>query len=121
LPSFDVHVSCINRHPHDGDDSRQNTHLDCAEKKVDDAGDADMENPKAPPALVTACCVCMEPWSSEGAHRMWYVPTILIQTTTVRFMHGMLALDDPSMQLHRLLRACVRQIVLGDDTTPLRR
>ncbi|KAK1613634.1 hypothetical protein QYE76_019151 [Lolium multiflorum] len=41
-----------------------------AEKKVADAGDADMENPKAPPALVTACCVCMEPWSSEGAHRM---------------------------------------------------
>ncbi|KAM0849686.1 hypothetical protein ACQ4PT_053575 [Festuca glaucescens] len=32
-----------------------------------------MENPKAPPALVTACCVCMEPWSSEGAHRMCYL------------------------------------------------
>ncbi|KAM0870439.1 hypothetical protein ACQ4PT_040007 [Festuca glaucescens] len=38
----------------------------CAEKKVADAGDADLEYPKR----VTACCVCMEPWSSDGAHHM---------------------------------------------------
>ena len=35
-------------------------------------GDAVVEHSKAP---VAACCICMEPWTSGGEHRAWYVRT----------------------------------------------
>jgi hypothetical protein len=40
------------------------------ENKAADAGDAVVEYRK--PAVAT-CCVCMEPCSSDGAHRVWYI------------------------------------------------
>jgi hypothetical protein len=80
--------------------------------KMEESGDG-MEHRN--PAVAT-CCVCMEPWTSGGAHRIWYTHFFRIYSTFQFCSQKEIVM---CLQLHSVW-SCVRQVVPGEVAGRLR-
>jgi hypothetical protein len=97
------------------DEEQLAAHLEIWENlqtKMEESGDG-MEHRN--PAVAT-CCVCMEPWTSGGAHRIWYTHFFRIYSTFQFCSQKEIVM---CLQLHSVW-SCVRQVVPGEVAGPLR-
>jgi hypothetical protein len=63
---------------------------------------------------VASCCVCMERWTSGGAHRIWYKHFV----GSDPYFHSAYKKSVMCLQLHSVW-PCVRQVMPGEVASPL--